>query len=57
MPLTSKIKESFFETNPYLLENKENMTLIEYAAFFGSIQIIQFLNLSSVPLKTSLWMY
>ena len=32
-------------------------TLIEYAAFFGSIQIIQYLKYSKVPLTYSLWIY
>lgn len=36
------IKDSIFETNSYLL--KGNITLIEYAAFFGSINIFNYLR-------------
>ena len=32
-------------------------TLIEYAAFFGSIQIFKFLLLNEVELTSSLWLY
>ena len=54
--LDSQIKESIFETNQFLIENK-NTTLIEYAAFFGSIQIFQYLRLNDVELTPSLWLY
>ena len=54
--LSSQIKTSIFETNLFLLKHKET-TLIEYAAFFGSIQIIQYLKLNNVELKPSLWLY
>ena len=33
------------------------MTLIEYAVFFGSIEIFQFLRLNNIELKPSLWFY
>ena len=32
-------------------------TLIEYASFFGSIQIFKYLYLNDVDLKPSLWIY
>ena len=41
LPFSQRIKTSIFETNSYLLNN--NPTLIEYAAFFGSIQIFKYL--------------
>ena len=50
------IKPSFFGTNSILIKNKE-ITLIEYAAFFGSIQVFQYLSLNNVDLKPSLWLY
>ena len=53
--LNSLIKKSIFETNSFLI-GKE-VTFIEYAAFFGSIQIIQYLKLSGVKLEPSLWYY
>ena len=54
--LVSVIEESIFETNSFLLMKKD-ITLIEYAAFFGSIQIFQYLKLNNVELKSSLWTY
>ena len=39
--LSSKIKSSIFETNSFLVEKEPS--LIEYTAFFGSIQIFQYL--------------
>ncbi|KAK8897711.1 hypothetical protein M9Y10_015676 [Tritrichomonas musculus] len=51
--LFSTIPSSIFETN-LLLINK-NPTLIEYSAFYGSIQIIQYLNLQNVGLETTIW--
>ena len=38
--LSSKISDSIYETHSFLVKNK-NIQLIEYAAFFGSIQIFQ----------------
>ena len=60
--LISYIQPSIFETHSFLLKNKP--TLIEYAAFFGSIQIFQFLRFNKVNLESihfdltpSLWYY
>ncbi|KAK8841677.1 hypothetical protein M9Y10_026617 [Tritrichomonas musculus] len=49
------IQPSIYETNVYLMDR--NPTLMEYAAFFGSLQIIQYLRLNNVSLKSSLWNY
>ena len=54
-PLSSEIVPSFFETNSLLIEKKP--TLIEYAAFYGSIQIFQYLYLNKVEVGSSLWLY
>ena len=51
--LSSQIQPSIFETNSFLI--RKNPTLIEYAGFFGSIQIIQYLKYSRVSLTESLW--
>ena len=51
--LTQKIEPSLFDTNQLFM----NQTLIEYAAFFGSIQIIRYLKYSKVQLTESLWIY
>ena len=53
--LDSRIISSIFETNSLLL--KKAPTLIEYSAFFGSIQIFQYLHTNGVELKPSLWIY
>ncbi|KAK8899094.1 hypothetical protein M9Y10_001395 [Tritrichomonas musculus] len=53
---SSQIKTSIFETNSFLLKKKEP-TLIEYAAFYGSIQIFQYLRLNNAKLMPSLWLY
>ena len=51
--LKSTIKSSIYETNHFLI-NKE-CTLIEYAAFFGSIQIFNYLKLNGVALNKKIW--
>ena len=53
--LSSIIPDSIFETNSFLQKNRPS--LIEYSAFFGSIQIFQYLRLKSVKLTPSLWLY
>ena len=54
--LNTKIEASIYETNTFLIKNTEQ-SLIEYAAFFGSIQIFQYLLLNNVTLTPSLWKY
>ncbi|KAK8850236.1 hypothetical protein M9Y10_018361 [Tritrichomonas musculus] len=54
----SNIEESFFETNPLLLNNNDEITLIEYAAFFGSIEIIKYMRMNGeVELTSSTWQF
>ena len=54
--LSSKtIKSSIFETNNFLIEKEP--TLMEYAFFYGSIQIINYLMNYKVDLNQSLWIY
>ena len=56
LPLSqTTIKKSIFETNSFLFDKQT--TLVEYAAFFGSIQIFKFLQLNEVELTSSLWLY
>ena len=52
---TTIIKPSIFESNSFLIKN--NPTLIEYSAFFGSIQIFKYLILNKIELKPSIWMF
>lgn len=54
IPLSSIIKPSIFETNQFLIE-KQDVSLIEYAAFFGSMQIIQYLLINGITLPPSSW--
>ena len=56
--LNSIINLSVFETNIFLID--KNLTLIEYSAFFGSIQIFEFKHLFLNGIKLiipSLWIY
>lgn len=56
--LKSTISDSIYETNLFLIEsNKNDLTLIKYAAFFGSIQIFKYLLLNKVELTPQLWIY
>lgn len=54
-PLSGKIPTSLFETNDFLIQ-KEPL-LIEYASFYGSIQIIQYLLINDVKLTPLTWLY
>ena len=59
-PLNSTIKPSIYETNNFLLKKEkqnQNPTIIEYATFFGSIQIFNYLRNKGVVLSPSLWYY
>lgn len=56
LSLKSKIVSSIFETNSFLLKREET-TFIEYAAFFGSMQIFNYLRSNGVELTPSLWLY
>lgn len=53
--LSSTIKPSPFETNLFLL--KSNPTLIQYASFYGSIEIFKYLKSKNIKLSPSLWLY
>ena len=55
LPLSTVIEQSIFETNQFLYD--KNPTLIEYAAFFGSIQIFKYLYFLNIELTPSLWLY
>ena len=55
MNISSIIKPSIFETNLFLL--KRESSLIEYASFYGSMQIIKYLFMNQIELKSTLWLY
>lgn len=53
--VNDKIPLSFFESNPFLLSHKA--TLIEYAAFFGSINIFNYLLENNALKSPEAWLY
>ena len=53
--ISDTIQPSQYETNPFLIGKK--ITFIEYAAFFGSVQIFQYLHSNQVKLNDFLWIY
>lgn len=55
LPLETTIKMSIFETNSLLL--KKPPTLIQYSAFFGSLQIFKYLYFNQKEKDPSLWIY
>ena len=50
--LSSKIKLPIFETNSFLIN--KYLSFIEYTAFFGSIQIVQYLIFNKVQIYDDL---
>ena len=53
--LKKEIEISCYESHPFLIA--ETPSLIEYAAFFGSVQIFNYLYQNNVNLKSSIWIY
>lgn len=52
----TNIPQSIFETNLFLLKNQQ-ITLIEYALFFGSINVIRYLMNENCNALPSFWSY
>ena len=52
--LTSEIPSSIYETNSFIYKH-DKTTLIEYAAFFGSIQIFKYLKMNIKTISGSIW--
>ena len=52
--LDNIIKKSIFETNHFLLENGD-IKLIEYASFYGSNDIIKYMQMNGVKLTQDMW--
>ena len=53
--LSCQITPSIFESHSFLID--KTPTLIEYATFFGSINIIKFLKFNEVYIDNELWHY
>lgn len=52
------IKRSVFETNSFLIKSDyDYVSLMEYAMFFGSIQIVQYMKFNRIVFTPSLWFY
>lgn len=56
LPINSYITHSIFEKNSFLNKRK-NITMIEYAAFFGSMAIMKYFQFKNADLLPSLWIY
>ncbi|KAK8847105.1 hypothetical protein M9Y10_019685 [Tritrichomonas musculus] len=56
LSLKMAVKKSIFETNQ-LLAKKGKIKLIEYAAFFGSNDIIKYMVMNEVELTSNMWIY
>ena len=55
LDLNSSIEKSIFETNSFLVE--KTPTLIEYAAFFGSMNIFNYLYSKRIYIAPYIWFY
>ena len=53
--VNSRINHSIFESNIFLIG--KSPLLIEYAAFYGSIGIFQYLKMNSSEMSDDLWLY
>lgn len=57
MSLDGYIKISIFEKNPLLIQSQV-VTLIEYASFFGSLDIIKYIKTNkNIELPQNMWYY
>ena len=56
LSLEIEIKKSIFETNQFLT-GKYKISLIEYASFYGSNDIIKYIEKKGVELMPSMWIY
>ena len=54
IPLNMKVKKSIYETDLFLC--KSSISLISYAAYFGSVQIFKYLYLNGVILTSNEWL-
>ena len=54
--LSDIINPSIFETNQFLIKNS-TISIIEYAVFFGSFHIYNYLRHNGVEMEDSLWLY
>ena len=56
LSLNSYIKKSIFETNPLLIDSYE-INLIQYASFFGSIKIVNYIAKKTRNVNSEMWVY
>ena len=56
--LNSNIEPSIYETNSFLVKKQQsNISFIEYAAFFGAIEIFQYLKMNEATFPPQLFLY
>ncbi|KAK8847256.1 hypothetical protein M9Y10_019842 [Tritrichomonas musculus] len=55
--LDNIIKNSIFETSQVLIDNDSYVSLINYAAFFGSNDIIKYMIMKGAKLTSEMWIY
>ena len=56
IPLDSYIPTSIYETNQLFLKDNK-IKIIEYAAFFGSNEIIKYIRNEGIEIPSSIWFY
>lgn len=55
--INDSIDDSIFETNNISLTSFDDISLIHYATFYGSIKIIKYLMSQNVELPSNIWLY
>ena len=57
LSLESYIETSIFETNELLMNNNKEIKIIEYAAFYGSNEIIRYMHKNGATMRSNIWYY
>ncbi|KAK8875539.1 hypothetical protein M9Y10_005706 [Tritrichomonas musculus] len=57
LSLDSYIETSIFETNELLMKNNKKIKIIEYAAFYGSNEIIRYMHKNGATITSNIWYY
>ncbi|KAK8878411.1 hypothetical protein M9Y10_005184 [Tritrichomonas musculus] len=57
LSLESNIETSIFETNELLMKNNKRIKIIEYAAFYGSNEIIRYMHKNGATMRSNIWYY
>ncbi|KAK8883486.1 hypothetical protein M9Y10_042578 [Tritrichomonas musculus] len=57
LSLENYIETSIFETNELLMKNNKEIKIIEYAAFYGSNEIIRYMHKNGATMRSNIWYY